>query len=171
MVESLIVTLLLVLLVTIATACGRNQPERAAAESAAPATAEPPTERPATLMPTSMLTAPLTPIATPPPQVNHLKTAREILTMAMKQFTSAKMLRMQAGIPASGMLPEILMLPGTRALDQIHTFVTVQLLAKTPDGFRYKMTDQRNVIGWVRSTLLTIDSAVATKVSVATQSG
>ncbi len=50
--------------------------------------------------------------------------------------------------------------------DQINAFETVQLLAKTSDGRWYKITNARNVTGWVSVTLLTIDPAIATQVPV-----
>jgi SH3-like domain-containing protein len=54
-----------------------------------------------------------------------------------------------------------------RPLDQINAGETVQLLAKTPDGGWYQITDIRGVTGWVSVTLLTIDPAVARQVPIA----
>jgi len=54
-----------------------------------------------------------------------------------------------------------------KVLDQINANETVQLIAKTSDGAWYRITNIRNVTGWVSVTLLTIDSATANKVPVA----
>jgi hypothetical protein len=54
-----------------------------------------------------------------------------------------------------------------KVLDQINANETVQLLEKTSDGAWYRITNIRNVSGWVSATLLTIDPATAKKVPVA----
>jgi SH3-like domain-containing protein len=54
-----------------------------------------------------------------------------------------------------------------KVLDQINAKETVQLVEKTSDGAWYRITNIRNVTGWVSVTLLTIDSATAQKVPVA----
>jgi uncharacterized protein YgiM (DUF1202 family) len=54
-----------------------------------------------------------------------------------------------------------------KVLDQIKANETVQLIEKTSDGAWYRITNIRNVTGWVSVTLLTIDSATANKVPVA----
>jgi flagellar FliL protein len=54
-----------------------------------------------------------------------------------------------------------------RPLDQINAGETVQLLEKTADGGWYRITNIRNVTGWVSRTLLTIPPDVARQVPVA----
>jgi hypothetical protein len=54
-----------------------------------------------------------------------------------------------------------------RPLDQINAGETVQLIGKTADGAWYKITNIRNVTGWVSATLLRIDAEVAKQVPVA----
>jgi flagellar FliL protein len=54
-----------------------------------------------------------------------------------------------------------------KVLDQINANETVQLIEKTSDGAWYRITNIRNVTGWVSVTLLTIDPATAKNVPVA----
>jgi flagellar FliL protein len=54
-----------------------------------------------------------------------------------------------------------------RPLDQINAGETVQLLEKTADGAWYKITNIRNITGWVSVTLLTIDREVVRQVPIA----
>jgi flagellar FliL protein len=54
-----------------------------------------------------------------------------------------------------------------RVLDQINANETVELLEKTSDGGWYRITNIRDVTGWVSVTLLTIDADVARQVPVA----
>jgi hypothetical protein len=54
-----------------------------------------------------------------------------------------------------------------KVLDQINAKETVQLVEKSSDGAWYRITNIRNVTGWVSVTLLTIDPATAKQVPVA----
>ena len=54
-----------------------------------------------------------------------------------------------------------------KVLDQINASETVTLLEKNADGTWYKITNQRQVSGWVSAALLTIDDATKGKVPVA----
>jgi flagellar FliL protein len=54
-----------------------------------------------------------------------------------------------------------------KVLDQINANETVQLIEKTSDGGWYRITNIRNVTGWVSVTLLTIDPATAKNVPIA----
>ncbi|GAB4204149.1 MAG: SH3 domain-containing protein [Roseiflexaceae bacterium] len=53
-----------------------------------------------------------------------------------------------------------------RVLDQINANETVVLLEKTANGQWYRITNIRNVSGWVSATLLRIDAQVAAQVPV-----
>jgi len=55
-----------------------------------------------------------------------------------------------------------------KVLDQINANESVQLLEKTSDGAWYRITNIRNITGWVSVTLLTIDPATAKQVPIAT---
>jgi len=55
---------------------------------------------------------------------------------------------------------------GGKVLDQINAGETVRLLGKTADGRWYKLSNPRNITGWVSATLLTIDAQTAAKVPV-----
>jgi uncharacterized protein YgiM (DUF1202 family) len=54
-----------------------------------------------------------------------------------------------------------------QVLDQINADETVDLLEKSANGQWYRITNTRNVTGWVSVTLLTIDPDVARRVPVA----
>lgn len=56
--------------------------------------------------------------------------------------------------------------PQGQVLDQINAYEVVELLAKTGDAVWYKMRNPRGVVGWVHSSLLTIDPPVAAQVPV-----
>jgi SH3-like domain-containing protein len=56
---------------------------------------------------------------------------------------------------------------GEPILDQINANETVALLQKTPDSTWYQIRNERNIVGWVHHTLLTIDPNVAAQVPVA----
>lgn len=51
-------------------------------------------------------------------------------------------------------------------LDQVHAFERVNLLARTSDGNWWKITNPRQVTGWVHRSLLTIDAATWESVPV-----
>ncbi len=55
---------------------------------------------------------------------------------------------------------------GEPVLDQINANETVQLLQKTADGTWYQIRNEREIVGWVYHTLLTIAPDVAAKVPV-----
>jgi len=54
-------------------------------------------------------------------------------------------------------------------LDQVHAHEPVRLLAKTGDAGWYRIVNQRDVVGWVSATLLTVAPADAVLVPVAAQ--
>lgn len=56
--------------------------------------------------------------------------------------------------------------PKGKVLDQINAHERVQLLQRTQNGTWYKVTNIRNVTGWVHKSLLTIDQATAAQVPV-----
>ena len=53
-----------------------------------------------------------------------------------------------------------------KVLDQINANETVTLIEKTADGTWYKITNERQVTGWVSVTLLTIDDATIAQVPI-----
>ncbi len=55
---------------------------------------------------------------------------------------------------------------GDPVLDQINAYEQVELLQKNADGTWYQIRNERDIVGWVHYTLLTIDPEVAARVPV-----
>lgn len=53
-----------------------------------------------------------------------------------------------------------------QVLDQVHAAEPVRLLGKSADGRWYRISNQRDVVGWVSSSLLTVEDEVARSVPV-----